>query len=55
MIEVSHVKLPSDECDWTLLMISQIAWANVDPYPSHHMESLGHNGSSQKHCDLFAD
>ena len=51
------VKLPSDECHWTLLMISQhwlrwwlgavrqqaITWANFDPDLSHHMASLGPN------------
>ena len=51
------MKLPSDECHWTLLMTSQhwvrqwlgavrhqaITWANVDPDLCHHMASLGHS------------
>ena len=55
MAEVSHVKLPLDECRWTLLMICQhwpgswfgavrqqaIAGANVDPELCHHMPSIG--------------
>ena len=57
MAEVSFARLPSDECHWTLLMISQhwfrywlgavrqqaITWANVDSDPWRHMTSLGHN------------
>ena len=49
------MKLPSDECHWTFLMISQhwfrqwfgavrqqaITWANVDPDLCHHKASLG--------------
>ena len=51
--EVSHMKLPSDECHKTLLMISQqwlgaigqqaITWANVDPDLCRQMASLGLN------------
>ena len=57
MPNVSLVKLPSDECKWILLIISQYwfrLWlgavrqqaftrANVDPDLRHHMVSLGHN------------
>ena len=57
MAVVSHVKLPLDECNWTLLMLSQyrfrqwivavsleaITWGNVDPDLCNHMASLGHN------------
>ena len=57
MDEVSLVKLPSDECHWTLLMRSQhwfrwwlgtvrqqaITWANVDPDLCCHMASPGHS------------
>ena len=55
MVEVSPVKLLSDDCGWILLMISQyigsgnglvpsaITWANVDPALYRHMASLGHN------------
>ena len=57
MAEVSLVKLPSNECHGTLLMISQhwfrkwlgavrhqvITSDNVDPDLYHHMVSLGHN------------
>ena len=53
MAEVTLVKLPSDECCWTLLMISQycsgavrqqvITWANVGPHLWHHMALLGYN------------
>ena len=45
MAEASLVKLHSDECHWTLLMISQqaIAWANVDPDLCRHIVPLGHN------------
>ena len=57
MTDVSLVKLPSDECNWILLMISQhwfrywlgavrqqaITWANVDPDLCRHMTSLGPN------------
>ena len=55
MTDVSFVKLPSDECNWILLMISQhwfrswlgvvrqqaITWANVDSDLCRHMASLG--------------
>ena len=55
--EVSLVNLPSDECHWTLLMISQhwfrkwlgairqqaTTWAIVDPVLCGHMVWLGHN------------
>ena len=57
MAEVSLVKLLSDECHWSLPVISKhwfrewvsavrqqaITWANVDPDLCHHMVSLGHN------------
>ena len=52
MAEASLVKFHSDECHWTLLMISQhwirwrhqaITWANVDPDLCRHMASLGLN------------
>ena len=57
MADVSLVKLYSNECQWTLLMVNQhwfrqwlgavrqqaISWANVDPDLRHHMASLGHN------------
>ena len=46
MAEVSDVKLPSDECQWTSLMTSQqqaITWGNADPNLCHHMVLLGHN------------
>ena len=57
MAEVSLVKLPSYECQWTIFMVSQhwfwqwlgavrqqaITWANVDPDLCLHMVSLGHN------------
>ena len=59
MAEVSLVKLPSNECYWTLLMLSQhwfrqwlgairqrtIAWASIDQDLCCHMVSLGHNES----------
>ena len=54
MAVVSLEKLPSNECYWPLLMISQllvdamawchqktITWANVDPVLCRHMASLG--------------
>ena len=55
--EVSLMKLPSDECHWTLLMISHnwfrywlgavrqhaITWAKVDPDLCRQMASLGLN------------
>ena len=51
------MKLPSDECNWNLLMISlnwikywfcafrlqAITWANVDPDICQHMAPLDHN------------
>ena len=51
---VSLVKLPSDGCHWTLLMINQywfryairrqaITWASIEPCIYHHMVSLGPN------------
>ena len=57
MAEVSVMKLPSDEYQWTLLMIKStlvqvmawairqqaITWTNVDPVLCRHMASLGHN------------
>ena len=57
MTDVSLVKLPSDECNWILLMICQhwfrkwpgavrqqaITWASVDPDLCRQMASLGHN------------
>ena len=57
MAEVSLVKLYSNECQWTLLMVNQhwfrqwlgavrqqaITWANVDPDLCCHMASLGHH------------
>ena len=59
------VKLPSDECNWILLMISQhcfrywlgavrqqaITWANVDPDLCRHMASLCHNELMKYLCD----
>ena len=49
MTDVSHVKLPSTECNWILLMISQqaITWANIDPDICCPMVSLGHNELKQ--------
>ena len=53
MADVFHVKLPSGECHWTLLInqlgsgaVRQqaIAWANVDPDLHSHMAPLGPNG-----------
>ena len=59
MAEVFLVKLPSDDCDWILLTISQyqlmwwlgafrqqaITWANIDPPDlCHHMASPSPNG-----------
>ena len=55
--DASLMKLPSDECKWILLMISQcwfrlwlgairqlaITGANVDSDLCRHMASLGHN------------
>ena len=63
MAEVSIVKLLSDKCHWTLLMISQhwfrqwlgavrqqaITWANVDPDLWRQMASLGHNELKRHH------
>ena len=57
MAGVSLVKLPSDEDQQTLSMISQylprswlgairqqaITWANIDPNLCRHVMSLGHN------------
>ena len=57
MAEVSLVKLPSDEFNWILFMVSQhwfrwwlgairhqaITWTNVHTFLCHHMASLGHN------------
>ena len=57
MIDIPLGKLPSDECNWILLMISQywfrkwlgavrqqaITWANVDPDLYRHMAWLGHH------------
>ena len=50
MPEVPYVELHSNECQWTLMMISQhwfrqqaITWINVDPDLFRHMVSLGHN------------
>ena len=57
MTQLSLVDLPSGDCYWTLLMISQqwfmywlgamkqqaITRANVDPDPCRHMVPLGHN------------
>ena len=57
MAGASLVKLPSDECHCSLLMIRQhwirwwlgavrqqaITWANVDPDLCRHVVSLGHN------------
>ena len=62
MAEGLFVKLPSDECDWPLLMISQhcfglqlgairqqaITWAKVDPDLCCHMASLGYNDLRKK-------
>ena len=55
MAEVSIVRLPSDECHWTLLMISQpwFRWwlgavrqlSQGWPRLCRHMVSLGHNES----------
>ena len=53
----SLVNLPTGDCHWTSLIISQhwfrwwlgavrqqaITWANVDPDSCHNMASLGHN------------
>ena len=52
MVGVLLVKLPSDECHWTLLMISQrsgngLVLSGNKPLPDadlcHHVASLGHN------------
>ena len=57
MVGASLGQLPSDECQWTLVMIRQhwfrqwlgvvrhqaITWANADPYLCCHMASLGSN------------
>ena len=46
MAEEPFVKLPSVECHWTLLIISQnwlITWANVDPDLCRHTASLVHS------------
>ena len=62
------VKLPSWECQWTLLMISQhwfgqwlgavrqqaITWANFDPDPWRHVASLGHNELTSQFNIIFA-
>ena len=68
MAEVSLVKLPSNECHWTLLMISQhwfrkwlgavqhqvITSDNVDPDLYHHVVSLGHNELTQRGLNRMA-
>ena len=57
MAELYVAKFPSNECRWTILMMSEhwfrqwlgavrpqtIAWANVAPDLCHHMAWLGHN------------
>ena len=66
MTAVFLVKLPSDECNWILLMISQhwlrkwlgavrqqaITWANVDPNLCRHMASLGHNELTDQNNEI---
>ena len=66
MTNVALVKLPSDECNWILLMISQhwfrywlgavrqqaITWANVDPVFCRQMAPLGPNELMQENHTL---
>ena len=67
MAEVSLVKLHSDECHWTLPMMSQhwfrywlgavrqqaITRANVDPDLCRHMTSLSHNELTEIHMSYL--